>query len=82
MSTRARLPFGAILSTTSAVICAVPTLVLPADSPNAPKVALLAVAAVVFTVGVVRVRSEEGSHSQATPEGDQADGPLGDEPPA
>ncbi|MBB3157009.1 hypothetical protein FHS07_000693 [Microbacterium proteolyticum] len=55
-----RLPLGAILSAMAAMICAVPTLVLPADSPNAPKVALLAIAAVVFIVGVVRVRSEEG----------------------
>ncbi len=76
----ARLPYGAILSTTSAVICAVPTLVLPADSPNAPKVALLAVAAIVFTVGVMRVRSEEGSRAPGGPQADQGDRRTGDEP--
>ncbi|SDB85215.1 hypothetical protein SAMN05216418_0665 [Microbacterium enclense] len=53
-----RLPLGAILSAASAVICAIPTLVLPADSPNAPKTAFLAVGAVFFAVGVARVRSE------------------------
>lgn len=69
-----RLPLGALLSAISAVICAVPTLVLPADSPNAPKVALLAVAAVVFIVGVTRVRSEEGTHPHVAPKVDQTDG--------
>lgn len=68
-----RLPLGALLSAISAVICAVPTLVLPADSPNAPKVALLAVAAVVFIVGVTRVRSEEGTRPHVAPEVDQTD---------
>ncbi len=61
MNPPSRLPLGAILSTLSAVICAVPTLALPADSPNAPKVALLAVGAVVFAVGVIRVRTERGA---------------------
>lgn len=56
-----RLPVGAILSAVAAIICAVPTLVLPADSPNEPKVALLAVAGVIFLVAVARVRSEKGS---------------------
>ncbi|WP_314454566.1 hypothetical protein [uncultured Microbacterium sp.] len=69
-----RLPLGALLSAVSAVICAVPTLVLPADSPNAPKVALLAVAAVIFIVGVTRVRSEEGTPPHVAPEVDQTDG--------
>lgn len=77
-----RLPLGAILSAMSAVICAVPTLILPVDSPNAPKVALLAVAAVVFMVGVTRVRSEEGTRPHAASEVDQTHGPLGDEPRA
>jgi hypothetical protein len=74
-----RLPLGAILSAISAVICAVPTLVLPADSPNAPKVALLAVAAVVFTVGVTRVRSEEGSRPPSARGIDESQGAAGDE---
>lgn len=65
-----RLPLGAILSAVSAVICAVPTLVLPADSPNAPKVALLAVGAVVFAVGVIRVRTEKGVVQADAAEGD------------
>lgn len=60
MTPLARLPLGALSSATSAVICAIPTLVLPADSPNAPKVALLIAGAAVFAVGVVRVRREDG----------------------
>ncbi|MCJ1706403.1 hypothetical protein [Microbacterium sp. VKM Ac-2923] len=65
-----RLPLGALSSAVSAVICAVPTLVLPADSPNAPKVALLAVAAVVFVVGTVLVRREDRPTRGAATDGD------------
>lgn len=82
MRSPTRLPLGAILSAISAVICAVPTLVLPADSPNAPKVALLAVAATVFLVGVARVRSEEGSRPHGAPVPDQTANDPGDEPSA
>lgn len=68
----ARFPLGALMSSASAVICAVPTLVLPADSPNAPKAALLAVGAVVFAAGVMRVRREDrptraGTSDDGTP---------------
>ena len=73
-----RLPLGAVLSAISAAICAVPTLVLPADSPNAPKVALLAVATVVFIVGVARVRSEEGPLPHAGQAADRTEDPIGD----
>ncbi len=62
-----RLPLGAILSAVSAAICAVPTLVLPADSPNAPKTAFLAVGAVFFAVGVARVRSEANPRRVVAP---------------
>ena len=61
------LPLGAILSAVSAAICAVPTLALPADSPNAPKSALLMVGAVLFAIGVVRVRSEANTR-RSSPE--------------
>ncbi len=61
-------PWGAMLSTAAALICAVPTLVLPADSPNAPKVALLVAGAVVFTLGVVRVRTENTARPRTPPE--------------
>lgn len=70
MEPPSRLPLGALLSALSAVICAVPTLALPADSPNAPKVALLAVGAVVFAVGVIRVRTERGAGQTDSPKGD------------
>lgn len=70
MKPPSRLPLGALLSALSAVICAVPTLALPADFPNAPKVALLAVGAVVFAVGVIRVRTERGAGQTDSLEGD------------
>lgn len=69
-----RLPLGAILSAVSAVICALPTLAIPADSPNAPKTAFLAVGAVVFAVGVARVRSEANPRRVVAPYDDAGDG--------
>lgn len=72
MRTPTRLPLGAILCAMSAVLCAFPTLALPADSPNAPKVAFLAMGATVFAVGVVRVRSEGPARRASRLEDDDA----------
>ncbi|MDQ1082993.1 MULTISPECIES: hypothetical protein [Microbacterium] len=65
---------GPLLCAMSAIICAIPTLLLPADSPNAPKTALLAVGAVVFAAGVIRVRRETLSRREASAERDDENG--------
>ena len=64
MRRETRRPYGAIVSAVAALTCAAPTLVLPADSSIAPKLAFAAVGAVLFGIAVVRTRSE------GTPPGD------------
>ncbi|WP_295781358.1 hypothetical protein [uncultured Microbacterium sp.] len=53
-----RFPVGAISSAVAALVCAVPTLVFPADSPIGPKLVLAVIAAILFGVAVILVRRE------------------------
>ncbi|WP_270352136.1 hypothetical protein [Microbacterium testaceum] len=69
MTRETRFPLGAIASSVSALICAVPTLLFPADSPIAPKLGFLTVGAVFFALGVLRIRAE-GRTPPADGEGD------------
>lgn len=58
MTRPTRFPLGAAASCVSALVCAMPTLVFPADSPIAPKLGFLTVGAVFFALGVLRIRAE------------------------
>ncbi|PTT15827.1 hypothetical protein DBR36_14025 [Microbacterium sp. HMWF026] len=58
MTRPTRFPLGATASSVSALVCAMPTLVFPADSPIAPKLGFLTVGAVFFALGVLRIRAE------------------------
>lgn len=56
-----RRPLGAAVSGVAALLAAAPTMVFPADSPTEPKLMLLALGTVLFSVAVVRMRAESAA---------------------
>jgi len=69
---RSRLPWGVGLCALSAFVAASPTLFLRPDVSTSVRAAVMAIGAVLFVAGVVRVRIETRPPTQAdTPDADR-----------
>lgn len=62
-----RRPWGAIMAVVAAVVFAAPTLLLPADSSVAQKLAFIVAGSVILAAAIVLTRAEPGVREPEMP---------------